>query len=265
MKQLLSREEITSRILRGECIVIYDGHVLRIPKFWMDSHPGGSLSLLHFVGRDATLEIEAYHSQLTLHMVSKYSIGVVQAGSQKLWEPLLPPIAAGWIYKDGVWLHQASVSHSEPSQTYLFAKNPAEPQSLAPTKLDITLPPPTLSLEAQHQHALEYRKLHQRIIDASLYNTSYLTGYGPEFARYVTLAALSVVAYRHQWFMLSALFLGMFWHQVLFFAHDLGHMGVTHSWAIDRLLGTLVGNFLNGLSIGWWVNVSLIHRISTCT
>jgi len=40
-------------------------------------------------------------------------------------------------------------------------------------------------------------------------------------------------------------------------------MGVTHDWTTDRLLATLVGNFIGGLSIGglsigWWVDVSTL-------
>ncbi|KAK1222300.1 hypothetical protein PQX77_014839 [Marasmius sp. AFHP31] len=196
-------------------------------------------------------------------MVSKYSIGMLEDGFEKPWEPLLPPVAAGWIQKEGKWLNEASKFHPEPSQIFLVSKDSGTLEPAAPTKLDITPPPPTLSLEVQHRHALEYKKLHQRIIDAGLYQTPYLSGYGPEFARYFALAALSVVAYRHQWFVLSALFLGLFWHQILFFAHDLGHMGVTHNWVVDRLLGTVIGNFLNGLSIGWWVNNHNTHHLVT--
>ncbi|KAL0069698.1 hypothetical protein AAF712_003358 [Marasmius tenuissimus] len=188
---------------------------------------------------------------------------MLRDGFEKPWEPLLPPIAAGWVQKEGKWLNQASKFHPEPSQIFLVSKDSATLDPTAPTKLDITPPPPTLSLEVQHRHALEYKKLHQRIIDAGLYKTPYLSGYGPEFARYLALAALSVVAYRHQWFMLSALLLGLFWHQILFFAHDLGHMGVTHNWVVDRLIGTVIGNFLNGLSIGWWVNNHNTHHLVT--
>jgi len=35
-------------------------------------------------------------------------------------------------------------------------------------------------------------------------------------------------------------------------------MGVTHDWTTDRLLAILVGNFIGGLSIGWWVDVSTL-------
>ncbi|OBZ79252.1 Delta(8)-fatty-acid desaturase [Grifola frondosa] len=60
-----------------------------------------------------------------------------------------------------------------------------------------------------------------------------------------------------------AISLGLFWHQLTFFAHDLGHMGVTHNWAIDRLVAIFVADFLGGMSIGWWVDNHNIHHLVT--
>jgi hypothetical protein len=51
------------------------------------------------------------------------------------------------------------------------------------------------------------------------------------------------------------------WHQLVFTVHDLGHMGVTHNWTIDRLLAILIADFIGGLSIGWWVEVRLVPLI----
>ena len=49
----------------------------------------------------------------------------------------------------------------------------------------------------------------------------------------------------------------MVWHQLVFTVHDLGHMGVTHNWAWDRLMAILIADFIGGLSVSWWVDVSL--------
>jgi delta8-fatty-acid desaturase len=61
--------------------------------------------------------------------------------------------------------------------------------------------------------------------------------------------------------MTSALFLGLLWHQLVFTVHDLGHMGVTGNWTYDRLIAISLADFIGGLSIGWWSQVSafLIH------
>ena len=57
--------------------------------------------------------------------------------------------------------------------------------------------------------------------------------------------------------MLSAALFGLFWHQVTFVAHDLGHTGVTGSYFWDKVLGILLTDLIGGLSIGWWADVRL--------
>ena len=147
------------------------------------------------------------------------------------------------------------------SQILLVDKSNASLQPQAPSLATITPPPAPLSPDVQARHSAAYKILHKRITDAGLYHTPYLTGYGPEILRYVLLAAISAVAYVRGWFITSAIFLGLTWHQLVFSAHDLGHMGVTHNWTIDRLLGILIADFIGGLSIGWWVDVRPVSHV----
>ena len=260
-----SRSEVASGILEGDSLVIFEGHLLRISPSWLSSHPGGPLAILHFVGRDATDEILAYHADETLKKIRRFIIGAVDCGPHG-WVPFLPPIMSGWVRKRGEhggleWFREAtavrSEGHSEqsPSSQVLLVKRNARDDS-EPTLETITPSPTDLSLEIQTRHSAAYKALHQKIIDSGLYETPYLSGYGPEVARYTLLASLSVLAYQKGWFITSAFFLGLTWHQLVFSAHDLGHMGVTHNWAVDRILGILIADFIGGLSIGWWVEVS---------
>ena len=53
-----SASEVARLVAQGKPIVIYDGYALNLDT-WIDQHPGGQLPLLHMVGRDATIEIEA--------------------------------------------------------------------------------------------------------------------------------------------------------------------------------------------------------------
>lgn len=263
---LWTRDQVASQIIAGESLIIFNNHLLRIPKSWLDAHPGGSLAILHFVGRDATDEIEAYHSDDTLRKIKSYAIGTVET-CEHGWEPLVPPVMSGWVRRVGKegkseWFNEAAAVRSTEdskvspsSQILLVAKDSDLLQPPAPT-LSTLLPPPTnLSPKVQAQHSAAYKELHKRIVDAGFYKTPYLTGYGPEVARYMLLGGLSAFAYSKGWFMTSAVFLGLMWHQLMFTAHDLGHMGVTHNWAIDRILGILIADFIGGLSIGWWVEV----------
>lgn len=265
---LYSRTEVAVRILAGEHLIIYRNHLLRITASWLDAHPGGTLALLHFVGRDATDEIDAYHSNSTMKMVQRFSIGRVELNGT-LWEPFVPPVMAGWIRrvgKDGnhEWHSEAQATrpgdsdqnHYPSSEILLVNNGTNTPQPSVPTLSTITPPPSSLSPTIQAQYSKAYKELHERIVHSGLYKTHYVTGYGPEIMRYVILSGLSAYTYKHDWLMTSAVFLGLLWHQLAFSAHDLGHMGVTHNWVIDRILAIAISDFIGGLSIGWWVQVN---------
>ncbi len=68
---------------------------------------------------------------------------------------------------------------------------------------------------------------------------------------------------RWRWYALSAACLGTFWHQLVFTAHDAGHMGITHDFQTDTMIGILIADFLGGLSIGWWKRNHNVHHVVT--
>ncbi|KAF9481011.1 delta 8-sphingoloid desaturase protein [Pholiota conissans] len=270
-----TRDQVAQRILQGDTLIIYRGELLKIPCKWLDAHPGGTLALLHFVGRDATDEIDANHPADTIKLIPRYSIGRVEL-IDGYWPPITPPITIGWVRrlgKDGAqqWHREAVEVTSDdystkfsPSSCILLQENVSTKfDTLEPTLADLEPPPSALSLEEQARQSKAYRKLHERIIAAGLYKTRYITGYGPEIVRYALLAALSIFFYRADWLVLSAIFLGLFWHQLVFSAHDLGHMGVTHNWTVDRVIATIIADFIGGLSIGWWVQNHNVHHLVT--
>ncbi|CAK5280509.1 unnamed protein product [Mycena citricolor] len=251
-----TRDAVAAEILAGAHLIVYHGLLLRIPPKWLEQHPGGALSILHFVGRDATDEIDSYHPDPVLKSIRKYQVGTVELP----WKPLLPPVMSGWVRTDTkTWFKEAQ-THRKGATQILLIQNRTESLD-APTRDQIEPPTSTLSLEDQTRHSDAYKVLHKRVRDAGLYNTRYISGYGPEIARYTLLAGISFYAYRHGWFITSALFLGLFWQQLTFVAHDLGHVSVTHSWTIDRLLGIAIADFIGGLSIGWWVDNHNIHHL----
>ena len=259
MVPLWTRQDVESRILAGETLVVRHGLVHRIPQAWLASHPGGALAILHFVGRDASDEMDAYHSDAALQRMKHYVVAHVE----QPWEPLVPPVMSGWVRKfdpEGkqIWAREADAAEPSldvPPSQILLVKSEAMDDT-EPGLSSIRPPSTALCPAAQQQHALAYRTLHDRIKQAGLYETPYLTGYGPEVLRYLFLAAISTAAYSHSYFLISAVSLGLLWHQLTFTAHDLGHCGVTHNWYWDRLIGIFVADFLGGISIGWWVDVS---------
>lgn len=85
-----SRREIEGVIADGRKIIILDGQALKADT-WLPYHPGGDKSVLHMVGRDATDEITALHSEEAQVHMQRYVIGRVHG----TWENFLPPIQGG--------------------------------------------------------------------------------------------------------------------------------------------------------------------------
>ncbi|KAL6898654.1 fatty acid desaturase domain-containing protein [Trichoderma evansii] len=107
-----------------------------------------------------------------------------------------------------------------------------------------------------------YRALHQQIRDEGLYSCRYIE-YGKEMIRYTSLFIGFLIALRYEWYMTSAVMLGLFWHQIMFTAHDAGHLAITQTFAADTLIGMFIADFCCGLSIGWWKSSHNVHHLIT--
>ena len=121
---------------------------------------------------------------------------------------------------------------------------------------------PSLDPEIQQDIAKKYSALHQKVHDEGLYDCPYLE-YGKEMSRYAILFTASMVALRYEWFMTSAMFLGLFWHQIMFTAHDAAHRAITGKFEVDSLIAMFVADFCCGLSIGWWKSSHNVHHLVT--
>ncbi|RFU75507.1 fatty acid sphingolipid desaturase [Trichoderma arundinaceum] len=117
--------------------------------------------------------------------------------------------------------------------------------------------------EATQAHIIvKYRELHQKIIDAGLYKTNY-SAYGWECLRYFSLFLTMLITLSYGYYFISALSLGFLWHQLVFTAHDAGHMGITHNYYADTFIGIFIADFVGGLSLGWWKHNHNVHHIVT--
>ncbi|KAK3349246.1 fatty acid desaturase [Lasiosphaeria hispida] len=121
---------------------------------------------------------------------------------------------------------------------------------------------PPLEDAVQQEIVRKFRVLHQQVYDDGYYDCRYLE-YGKEAVRYSMLFAMFFVALRYEWYMTSAAFLGLFWHQIMFTAHDAGHRAITHNFVFDTLVGLFIADFCCGLSIGWWKSSHNVHHLIT--
>ncbi|KAJ3071876.1 hypothetical protein HDU98_004682 [Podochytrium sp. JEL0797] len=126
---------------------------------------------------------------------------------------------------------------------------------LAPNEKSIS---PTISLA--------YRKLDDRIRKADLYTTNY-NFYIRELVKFGSLwvAAIYLVLRFPNFYgvLASALLCATLWWQAAFVAHDAGHSAITHDAWTDTVMGICLGNFLGGVSLGWWKKNHNVHHIVT--
>lgn len=268
-----TRSQIAELICNGHVLVIRNGSIYRLNN-WLHHHPGGYLAILHMVGRDATDEIAAYHAHIDIEerlkgflfgkviyqedaIVSDDSDddAVVVKSPQNIWRPLMPPVQLGYKLQ-----HSKEGSYWAPVKPSLTASLSAlsiEPPSLHGSAVD---------LSAQHRISLRYRSLHGKIKRANLYQCDW-RNYAREAARYTLFASFAFGFYYYataSWhYIISSIFLGIFWHQLTFTVHDAGHLAITHDYTTDNLIGILIADFIGGLSVGWWVHNHDVHHIVT--
>ena len=239
--------------------------------------------------------IQRLHSQEARQRMSKFQIGRIEGR----WTNFLPPIQGGEfrLYKKAEEEFSSSDLSSEdisaPPSPIFEAR---EEEFGLRRRLSVStissavsaIPPPTETeprayvfdartqkeieldaanyppLDAEHQENItqKYRQLNERIRAAGLYNCNY-SAYAIEICRYTLFFSLFIYFLKNSWFCTSGLFLGCFWHQLVFSAHDAGHMGITHDFQTDTVIGMIIADYLGGLSLGWWKRSHNVHHIVT--
>ena len=156
------------------------------------------------------------------------------------------------------------VSSKDTTTTTTKARSPAEyVANTIQEEIDTDIARyPSLDFDTQHDIALKFETLHERVKDEGFYECRYIE-YGKEMVRYSTLFALFISTLRMEWYFVSACFLGLFWHQIMFTAHDAGHRGITKDITKDTLIGIFVADFCCGLSVGWWKSSHNVHHLLT--
>ncbi|CDK28943.1 unnamed protein product [Kuraishia capsulata CBS 1993] len=289
MSKILSREEIEHLISVGRIVVIYDSQVLDL-KSWIDRHPGGDKAVHHMIGKDATDEMNAYHSPETIATFRRWRIGSIDY----LWENMIPPIQGGVFRslenkeKD---TKKASSAPKElsgkmpdhvkpriPAGTIPSKKNEAElfpvidsairdPKAVIENydnrmvRLDLESVPP-LDYATQTRISQHYRELHKKVVEGGYYQCRYIE-YFKEFCRCGSLLLYFLVFLKTNHLWLSAFCLGCAWQQLPFIVHDAGHIAITHNYHVDNIIGALISDFIGGLSIGWWKRNHNVHHLIT--
>ena len=187
-KPVLDRHTIAKRICSGELLFIYQSLVINASA-WSSKHPGGVLAILHFVGRDATDEVEAYHSTEAIARLRKYAIGRVEYDDEIGWAALTPPITLGLIrHPNGVkgdWKREGAVR--------LAGGVDDGPDGIVKLRAEELEPMPSeLDLRMERRRSKAYHGLKTKLSEAGLFEwPGPLIGYGKDLARYSALGGLA--------------------------------------------------------------------------
>ena len=119
---------------------------------------------------------------------------------------------------------------------------------------------PSLDVAIQHGINLKFRELHAEVTAQRLYDCNY-TGYACDTGRYILFFGLFYLAFMNGYIIPAAVFLGCFWQQIMFVAHDAGHLAITHNVIFDTVIGVMVADLCCGLSLGWWKSSHNVHHL----
>ncbi|KAL7420302.1 hypothetical protein Q5752_005271 [Cryptotrichosporon argae] len=261
---VLTRADIATRVAAGQSLVLLHGHVLNVTS-WASTHPGGALALLHFVGRDASDEVEAYHSDATIARMAKFAVGRVELDDEHGWRSLTPPIQLGLVrHPDGVkghWKREGRVVLGTDRLKETGDVVVLQPDDLEP--LDAGM-----DQRREKKRSSAYHELKARVTEAGLFNPpGPLSGYGRDIIRYCLLGGTALVLFFRttHWTgqLLSAAFLGLLYQQLTFVVHDAGHSGITGNWLLDRYIGGFLASWVGGLSLSWWCDNHDVHHLVT--
>lgn len=108
----------------------------------------------------------------------------------------------------------------------------------------------------------EFRQLRQKLVNEGALEPVY-GWYVWKFSSTLALGALALALGHFGHWILSALVLGLFWQQMAFIGHDLGHNGVFFKRETNTIVGTLVSHLAQGISASWWnVRHNIHHSIT---
>lgn len=107
----------------------------------------------------------------------------------------------------------------------------------------------------------EHRALRQQLLENNLFETNpwyYIRLISALTVAFAVILYLTVVAEQR---LIGAVLLGLFWQQLAFVGHDVGHNSISHVRNRDLFWGTMLGNLTGGISLAWWKRSHNVHHI----
>jgi delta8-fatty-acid desaturase len=106
---------------------------------------------------------------------------------------------------------------------------------------------------------LAYRALGEELEKEGLFKTRYSFYY----LKAAWLAFLLGLAVYNRYTIFGAVVLGVYFQQIAFIGHDVGHNSITKDRRTDNTIGIVAGPLLSGVSMSWWKASHNVHHIVT--
>ena len=215
----------------GDAWVSIDGAVYDITH-WIKRHPGGSIPLAQYAGRDMSDAFRAYHGP-----------------DGKAAKTLRSYYVGDLVGDDGAASTNDAAADSSDARSDV-----SEASSFGSTD--------GIGGSTSESHVEAFRELARGL------EGEFRTEYSHYFKLFAALSCLfaaavyCVVGEGHgAWtHALGAVLLGFFWQQTMFIGHDAGHGAITHDHGKDFFVGLVVGNLCNGVGITWWTTTHNVHH-----
>lgn len=258
---LITQEKFHQLVKGGDKVFIYEDKVYKVNNF-IAKHPGGEAAISSALGRDVTDEIRSMHppkvyeKMIHLYYIGDYMPDMLSISSNKKTSATTKKQQQEKAVMEATWQGGISVTAFDNAIEELYKEHAQDLVDDSQVQQDLD--------NVKIREA--YRKLEQEIKQRGLFKCNYWR-YAQESIRYISFISLSLwftLGGTTTWhYLVGACFMALFWHQLVFTAHDAGHNGITGKSEIDHIIGVLIADFIGGLSLGWWKDNHNVHHIVT--
>ena len=248
----------------GQVRLIVHNQVLDVTSF-AAKHPGGRQVLEAYAnGCDATDAFLAYHAPEIAKRLQYHVVGDIVVSLDEAQEPISAASAVTTFDDEEEEEHQEDEAESIVTNTSIATtilrrrrRRRKEAESFGSATHNDDNTTSTMSSD--------YRQLHESFLREGLYKTNPLF-YVKVFAWLAcvlgTAIGLTLVGTWTITRLAGAFLLGLFWQQVAFVGHDLGHNAVTQNRTTDKWIGLVLGPLVSGISLEWWKATHNLHHVT---
>ncbi len=246
----ITYRQLSSKQTINECWIAYDNSVYDVTQ-WLVKHPGGIRSIMSAAGSDASAVMKSLHTPRTLGLYMKRmrKVGVLVKGADAE--------EAEEAEEAGTASETANISKS--NSPALIKREKARKRREAIEK--------------------DFNALNEKLVKEGWYKPQPWR-YFFTVIRVVAMLFAGIALITHSQHMqqrqqpsshltsfcfttLGSMLIGFYFQNVAFAGHDAGHGSITGSFAMDKIIGILIGNLFTGIDMGWWKSTHYVHHSAT--